>query len=211
MRRRGAAGALAVPPVGDVRLLTRLPGMGVDFASEGLLDGLDGEARARFSRRADPARERVLRRGMAQGAETRRAIGLELAPAPGSSEAEIAQRFAERSGRARADARADAPPAPAPRGRHRGDQGRRTRARARRLVRAPGEPRDPRHRDRPARQRARHARGPRRRRRALPLVGGGTQVAARRRRAVALYRARRSEPDGWWGLRALIDGRGAVE
>src|SRR3954447_18565646 len=97
MRRRRAAGAMTVPPVGDVRLLTRLPGMGVDFASEGLLDGLDGEARARFSRRADPARERVLRRGMAQGAETLRASGLELAPAPRCSEAEIARRFAERS------------------------------------------------------------------------------------------------------------------
>src|SRR3954470_18376781 len=46
MRRRRAAGAMAVPPVGGVRLVTRLPRMGVDFASEGLLDGLDGEARA---------------------------------------------------------------------------------------------------------------------------------------------------------------------
>jgi adenylate cyclase len=40
---------------------------------------------------------RVLGRGMAQGAETLRAIGLELALEPGSSEAELAQRFAERS------------------------------------------------------------------------------------------------------------------
>jgi adenylate cyclase len=40
---------------------------------------------------------RVLGRGMAQAAETLRAIGLELALEPGSTESEIAQRFAERS------------------------------------------------------------------------------------------------------------------
>jgi adenylate cyclase len=40
---------------------------------------------------------RVFGRGMAQAAETLRAIGLELALEPGSSEAELAQRFAERS------------------------------------------------------------------------------------------------------------------
>src|SRR4051812_14159557 len=192
MRRRRAAGAMAVPPVGGVRLVTRLPRMGVDFASEGLLDGLDGEARAARlellerlhaegatldelrgavadgllvfllaerlvdgpprRRPRDVAREagipldvleamrrahglpvpdpdtpaltdldveavrtlgafrragvsdeqilraiRVLGRGMAQGAETLRAIGLELALEPGCSEAEIAQRFAQRS------------------------------------------------------------------------------------------------------------------
>src|SRR3954447_6858437 len=105
MRRRRAAGAMTVPPVGDVRLLTRLPGMGVDFASEGLLDGLDGEAVRTFAafRRAGVSDEQILRairvlgRGMAQGAETLRASGLELAPAPRSSEAEIARRFAERS------------------------------------------------------------------------------------------------------------------
>src|SRR3954462_9805647 len=60
MRRRRAAGARAGPPVGDVRLLTRLPRRGVDFASEGLLDGLDGEARA--------ARLELLERLHAEGA-----------------------------------------------------------------------------------------------------------------------------------------------
>src|SRR3954447_3362873 len=60
MRRRRAAGAMAVPPVGDVRLVTRLPRMGVDFASEGLLDGLDGEERT--------ARLELLERLHAEGA-----------------------------------------------------------------------------------------------------------------------------------------------
>jgi adenylate cyclase len=40
---------------------------------------------------------RVLGRGMAQAAETMRTIGLELALEPGTSEAELARRFAERS------------------------------------------------------------------------------------------------------------------
>ena len=40
---------------------------------------------------------RVLGRGMAQAAETLRAIGLELALEPGTTEAELARRFAERS------------------------------------------------------------------------------------------------------------------
>src|SRR3954449_12117753 len=44
MRRRRVVGAMTVPPVGGERLVTRLPRMRVDFASEGLLDGLDGEA-----------------------------------------------------------------------------------------------------------------------------------------------------------------------
>src|SRR3954454_6289521 len=192
MRRRRVAGAMAVPPVGDEAAVSRLPRMGVDFAAEGLLDGLDGEARAarrellerleaegatleelrsavadgllvfllaerlidgppRHTTR-DVAREagmplakleamrrahglpvpdpdavalsdldveairtanafraagvsdeqilraiRVFGRGMAQAAGTLRAIGLELALEPGSSEAELAQRFAERS------------------------------------------------------------------------------------------------------------------
>src|SRR3954471_5361723 len=192
MRRRRVAGAMAVPPVGDEAAVSRLPGMGVDFAAEGLLDGLDGEERAarlellerleaegatldelraavadgllvfllaerlidgppRHTPR-DVAREagvplerieamrrahglpvpdpdavaltdldveairtvgvfraagvsdeqmlravRVLGRGMAQAAETLRAIGLELALEPGSTEAQLAQRFAERS------------------------------------------------------------------------------------------------------------------
>src|SRR3954454_21475541 len=192
MRRRRVAGAMAVPPVGDEAAVSRLPRMGVDFAAEGLLDGLDGEARAarrellerleaegatleelrsavadgllvfllaerlidgppRHTTR-DVAREagmplakleamrrahglpvpdpdavalsdldveairtanafraagvsdeqilraiRVFGRGMAQAAGTLRAIGLELALEPGSTEAELAQRFAERS------------------------------------------------------------------------------------------------------------------
>src|SRR3954447_9242950 len=192
MRRRRVPGAMAVPPVGVQAAGSRLPGMGVDFAGEGLLDGLDGEERAarlellerleaegatldelraagaggpllfllaerlidgppRHTPR-DVAREagvplerieamrrahglpvpdpdavaltdldveairtarafreagvsdeqmlraiRVLGSGMARAAETLRAIGLELALEPGSSEAELAQRFAERS------------------------------------------------------------------------------------------------------------------
>src|SRR3954452_7136123 len=192
MRRRRVAGAMAVPPVGDEAAASRLPRMGVDFAAEGLLDGLDGEQRAarrellarleaqgatleelrsagaagllvfllaerlidgppRHTTR-DVAREagmplakleamrraqglpvpdpdavalsdldveairtanafraagvsdeqilraiRVFGRGMAQAAGTLRAIGLELALEPGSTEAELAQRFAERS------------------------------------------------------------------------------------------------------------------
>src|SRR3954447_20485141 len=240
MRRRRVPGAMAVPPVGVQAAGSRLPGMGVDFAGEGLLDGLDGEERAarlellerleaegatldelrgavadgllvfllaerlidgppRHTPR-DVAREagvplekleamrrahglpvpdpdavaltdldveavrtlgafrragvgdeqilraiRVLGRGMAQGAETLRASGLELAPAPRSSEAEIARRFAERSAAAarrgagdrralrgarrgagadaRPNDRGDAPPAPAPRGGHGEDGG----------------------------------------------------------------------------------------
>src|SRR3954452_8431318 len=192
MRRRRVAGAMAVPPVGDEAAASRLPRMGVDFAGEGLLDGLDGEERAArlellerleaegatleemraavadgllvfllaerlvdgpprhrsrdvaqaagvsleslaAMRRAhglpvpDPdavaltdldveavrtaaafravgvSEEQMLRairvlgRGMAQGAETLRAIGLELALEPGTTEAELSQRFAERS------------------------------------------------------------------------------------------------------------------
>src|SRR3954452_11911471 len=192
MRRRRVAGAMAVPPVGDEAAASRLPRMGVDFAGEGLLDGLDGEERAArlellerleaegatlaelrsavdegllvfllaerlidgpprhtprdvardagvplekleamrrahglpapdpdavgltdldveairtvgAFRRAGVSDEQMLRavrvfgRGMAQAAETLRAIGLELALEPGSSEAELAQRFAERS------------------------------------------------------------------------------------------------------------------
>src|SRR3954454_2206867 len=46
MRRRRVAGAMAVPPVGDEAAASRLPRMAVDFAGEGLLDGLDGEERA---------------------------------------------------------------------------------------------------------------------------------------------------------------------
>src|SRR3954452_9017204 len=192
MRRRRVAAAMAVPPVGDEAAVSRLPRMGVDFAAEGLLDGLDGEelaARRELLERLEaegatleemraavadgllvfllaerlvdgPPRHRtrdvaaetgvsleslaamrrahglpvpepdtvaltdldveavrtaasfraagvseeqmlrairVLGRGMGQAAETLRAIGLELALEPGSSEAELAQRFAERS------------------------------------------------------------------------------------------------------------------
>src|SRR3954451_16881925 len=60
MRRRRVAGAMAVPPVGDEAAVSRLPGMGVDFAAEGLLDGLDGEERA--------ARLELLERIEAEGA-----------------------------------------------------------------------------------------------------------------------------------------------
>src|SRR3954466_15760139 len=60
MRRRRAAGAMAAPPGGGVRLVSGLPRMGVDFASEGLLDGLHGEART--------ARLELLERLHAEGA-----------------------------------------------------------------------------------------------------------------------------------------------
>ena len=58
--------------------------MGVDFAGEGLLDGLDGDART--------ARLELLERLEAEG-ETRRAAGRRAR----TSEAEFAPRFAERS------------------------------------------------------------------------------------------------------------------
>jgi adenylate cyclase len=69
------------------------------------LTDLDAEAirTAAAFRRAGVADEQMLRairvlgRGMAQSAETLRAIGLELALEPGTSEAELARRFAERS------------------------------------------------------------------------------------------------------------------
>src|SRR3954467_12918181 len=60
MRRRRVAGAMAVPPVGERGAASRLPRMGVDFAGEGLLDGLDGEERA--------ARLELLERLEAEGA-----------------------------------------------------------------------------------------------------------------------------------------------
>ena len=257
---------------------------------------------------------RVLGRGMAQAAETLRAIGLELALEPGSSEAELAQRFAERSAAVvpmlgpmleqmlrlhlrhavglealGADERAAGHAARRARGRRRVRRPRRVHAarrggtarpssarspsasrsiardlrdppvrlvktigdaamlvssdvgpllacaldlheaaagegdefpplrvgvargpggRARgRLVRAAGQPREPRDRDRAARQRARDARGPRRGARRLPLVVGGTAVAARRRRAGrAVPRAARR------GRRlTLFDPRAALE
>src|SRR4051812_812253 len=66
MRRRRGGGALTVPPVGGERLVTRLPRMRVDFASEGLLDGLDGEAPGGApDRRCAAARRRRRRRSVA--------------------------------------------------------------------------------------------------------------------------------------------------
>ena len=245
---------------------------------------------------------RVLGRGMAQAAESMRTIGLELALEPGTSEAELARRFAERSaalvpmlgpmleqmlrlhlrhavgtealgaderaagtlpaarevavafadlvgftrlgedvapaelgaiaerlaalagdlaeppvrlvktigdaamlvvaGRRRAARCRAAPPrrrrgrgrrVPAPADRRRGGPGRRARGR---LVRAAGEPREPDHGDRAARERARHARGPRRRAGRVPVVAGRTAVAARGRRVRrALPRAARRRRD----------------
>src|SRR3954451_6414317 len=60
MRRRRAAGAMAVPRGGGGAAASRLPRMAVDFAGEGLLDGLDGEERA--------ARLELLERIEAEGA-----------------------------------------------------------------------------------------------------------------------------------------------
>src|SRR3954470_14987556 len=64
MRRRRVAGAMAVPPVGGEGAVSRLPGMGVDFAGAGLLDGLDGAERA--------ARLELLERLEAEGSTTAR-------------------------------------------------------------------------------------------------------------------------------------------
>src|ERR671933_1725113 len=130
MRRRRAAGALAVPPGGGERLVDGPPrhrpreaareaglptevreamrrphGLPVPDPDAPALTDLDVEAvrTAAAFRRAGVGDEQMLRailvlgRGMAQAAETLRAIGLELALEPGVSEAEVAQRFAARS------------------------------------------------------------------------------------------------------------------
>jgi adenylate cyclase len=93
-------------PLEVLGAMRRAHGLPVPDPDAPALTDLDVEAvgTAAAFRRAGVSDEQMLRairvlgRGMAQGAETLRAIGLELAlEPPGGSEADIAQRFAQRS------------------------------------------------------------------------------------------------------------------
>jgi adenylate cyclase len=92
-------------PLAQLEAMRRAHGLPVPDPDAVALSDLDVEAirTANAFRAAGVSDEQILRairvfgRGMAQAAGTLRAIGLELALEPGSTEAELAQRFAERS------------------------------------------------------------------------------------------------------------------